>query len=255
MLSGCPDPALAASPCVAQAGKALSSLDFGSGWSEEDAHSTQQLVRHASSTLNSLPPALLSRRAHRGRLGLSPRLLTRSLACHALRPGASLPQVSKLVNLPELQAACPTPFDEGLLWTGHDPQRRAELRRKLQVGPAHPAPHANRCLLRAALPQREGFACPKRPRALRALRAAQTAFHNITRLMDCVGCEKCKMHGKLNVLGIATALKVLFSSGTEGELLDEYDEGVAVDLAGPLGTGARRGQAASAARGGSDGGA
>ncbi|KAF5834410.1 endoplasmic reticulum oxidoreductin 1 [Dunaliella salina] len=39
----------------------------------------------------------------------------------------------------------------------------------------------------------------------------QIAFHNITRVMDCVGCEKCKMHGKLNILGIASAMKVLFS--------------------------------------------
>lgn len=36
----------------------------------------------------------------------------------------------------------------------------------------------------------------------------QSAFHNITRVMDCVGCEKCKMHGKLNILGIASAMKV-----------------------------------------------
>jgi hypothetical protein len=39
----------------------------------------------------------------------------------------------------------------------------------------------------------------------------QTAFKNITRIMDCVGCEKCKLWGKLQTLGIATALKVLFS--------------------------------------------
>jgi hypothetical protein len=36
----------------------------------------------------------------------------------------------------------------------------------------------------------------------------RTAFHNITRMLDCVGCEKCKMHGKLNILGIASAMKV-----------------------------------------------
>eukprot|EP00798_Chlamydomonas_sp_ICE-L_P013399 gene13400-19250_t len=40
----------------------------------------------------------------------------------------------------------------------------------------------------------------------------QDSFRNITRLMDCVGCEKCKLWGKLQTLGIATALKVLFSS-------------------------------------------
>ena len=40
----------------------------------------------------------------------------------------------------------------------------------------------------------------------------QVAFRNITRIMDCVGCEKCKMWAKLQLLGIATSLKILFSS-------------------------------------------
>lgn len=29
----------------------------------------------------------------------------------------------------------------------------------------------------------------------------QAHFHNITRAMDCVGCEKCKLWGKLQLLG------------------------------------------------------
>ncbi|XP_033221602.1 ero1-like protein [Belonocnema kinseyi] len=36
-------------------------------------------------------------------------------------------------------------------------------------------------------------------------------FINISRIMDCVGCEKCKLWGKLQVHGIGTALKILFS--------------------------------------------
>ena len=36
-------------------------------------------------------------------------------------------------------------------------------------------------------------------------------FKNITRIMDCVGCSKCRLWGKLQVHGIGTALKVLFS--------------------------------------------
>lgn len=42
-------------------------------------------------------------------------------------------------------------------------------------------------------------------------RQLQSAFQNITRVMDCVGCEKCKLWGKLQTLGVATALKILFS--------------------------------------------
>ena len=33
-------------------------------------------------------------------------------------------------------------------------------------------------------------------------------FRNISAVMDCVGCEKCRLWGKLQVLGLATALKV-----------------------------------------------
>lgn len=35
-------------------------------------------------------------------------------------------------------------------------------------------------------------------------------FHNISRIMDCVGCEKCRMWGKLEFLGVGTAMKILF---------------------------------------------
>lgn len=36
-------------------------------------------------------------------------------------------------------------------------------------------------------------------------------FRNISRIMDCVGCDKCKLWGKLQTLGMGTALKILFS--------------------------------------------
>ncbi|KAM9860973.1 ERO1-like protein alpha [Aulostomus maculatus] len=37
------------------------------------------------------------------------------------------------------------------------------------------------------------------------------AFLNISRIMDCVGCFKCRLWGKLQTQGLGTALKVLFS--------------------------------------------
>lgn len=36
-------------------------------------------------------------------------------------------------------------------------------------------------------------------------------FSCCSALMDCVGCEKCRLWGKLQVLGLGTALKILFS--------------------------------------------
>ncbi|KAH9810211.1 hypothetical protein DFH28DRAFT_986408 [Melampsora americana] len=40
-------------------------------------------------------------------------------------------------------------------------------------------------------------------------------FRNVSRIMDCVGCDKCRLWGKLQVMGLGTGLKLLF----------EYEEG------------------------------
>lgn len=36
-------------------------------------------------------------------------------------------------------------------------------------------------------------------------------FKNISKIMDCVGCFKCRLWGKLQTQGLGTALKILFS--------------------------------------------
>ncbi|KAI8826710.1 uncharacterized protein EV422DRAFT_552090 [Fimicolochytrium jonesii] len=46
----------------------------------------------------------------------------------------------------------------------------------------------------------------------------KTHFRNISLIMDCVGCEKCRLWGKLQISGLGTALKVLFSYGDKPEL-------------------------------------
>ncbi|KIY44450.1 endoplasmic oxidoreductin-1, partial [Fistulina hepatica ATCC 64428] len=35
-------------------------------------------------------------------------------------------------------------------------------------------------------------------------------FRNVTRIMDCTGCDKCRLWGKVQSMGLATALKILF---------------------------------------------
>lgn len=40
-------------------------------------------------------------------------------------------------------------------------------------------------------------------------------FRNVTRIMDCVGCDRCRLWGKVQTTGIATALKVLFELDTK----------------------------------------
>ena len=41
-------------------------------------------------------------------------------------------------------------------------------------------------------------------------------FRNVSRLMDCVGCDKCRLWGKVQTNGYGTALKVLFETDNKG---------------------------------------
>ncbi|XP_078090050.1 ERO1-like protein alpha [Mustelus asterias] len=45
-------------------------------------------------------------------------------------------------------------------------------------------------------------------------------FKNISRIMDCVGCFKCRLWGKLQTQGLGTALKILFSEKQINSLPD-----------------------------------
>ncbi|KAJ7595030.1 hypothetical protein C8J56DRAFT_928239 [Mycena floridula] len=38
----------------------------------------------------------------------------------------------------------------------------------------------------------------------------KTHFRNVSQIMDCVGCDKCRLWGKIQTTGVATALKILF---------------------------------------------
>lgn len=42
------------------------------------------------------------------------------------------------------------------------------------------------------------------------LQEFRNAFRNISMIMDCVGCEKCRLWGKLQFVGLGTALRILF---------------------------------------------
>lgn len=49
-------------------------------------------------------------------------------------------------------------------------------------------------------------------------------FRNISKTMDCVGCDKCRLWGKLQTQGLGTALKILFSGKFDN------DANIKVDL-------------------------
>lgn len=44
------------------------------------------------------------------------------------------------------------------------------------------------------------------------LKEIHTKFFNISRILDCISCEKCRLNGKLQIKGLGTALKLLFTS-------------------------------------------
>jgi len=43
-------------------------------------------------------------------------------------------------------------------------------------------------------------------------------FRNVSRVMDCVSCDKCKLWGKLQTTGLGTALKILFTRDAKLQL-------------------------------------
>jgi len=49
------------------------------------------------------------------------------------------------------------------------------------------------------------FFYPQNPK----VQSYQKYIHNISRLMNCVECEKCRLFGKMQTYGIGTALKIL----------------------------------------------
>jgi hypothetical protein len=73
------------------------------------------------------------------------------------------------------------------------------------------SPLVKSCVSSASFDEASMFASERGPYLKKQLRAA---FRNISRIMDCVGCEKCKLHGKLQILGMGTALRLMFSDPT-----------------------------------------
>ena len=48
-----------------------------------------------------------------------------------------------------------------------------------------------------------------------AREALRAHFRNVSAVMDCVGCEKCRLWGKLQTAGLGVALKVLFGGAEQ----------------------------------------
>ena len=48
--------------------------------------------------------------------------------------------------------------------------------------------------------------------------AFRQRLHNVSKLMDCVGCGRCRLWGKLQVQGLGTALRILYSPDRQAVL-------------------------------------
>ncbi len=71
------------------------------------------------------------------------------------------------------------------------------------------SPLVSQCSSAASFDESTLFSSPTHGPYLKSqLRAA---MRNISRIMDCVACEKCKLHGKLQILGLGTALRIMFA--------------------------------------------
>ena len=53
-------------------------------------------------------------------------------------------------------------------------------------------------------------------------------FTNITRLMDCVDCEKCKTYGKMQIKGLGTALKLILDDSSKQSIRLDRNEIIAL---------------------------
>jgi len=55
-------------------------------------------------------------------------------------------------------------------------------------------------------------------------------FKTISKIINCTECEKCRLHAKQELLGIATALKVVFEIGNSNSQLNDLSRNELVAL-------------------------
>jgi ERO1-like protein alpha len=62
----------------------------------------------------------------------------------------------------------------------------------------------------------------------------KSKFRNISQIIDCVSCQKCKLHGKLQIYGLATMLKILFTSNLTADKLKRNELISFINLVGKV---------------------
>lgn len=125
--------------------------------------------------------------------------LVQALETTANDGGAAGGAKAKLEALIQLAQGCPSTFDETSMFSGPSSEVRLPPLPPL-FPPPFPPPLPNPSLT------------PSRRRAQILKTEFKEHFRNVSRIMDCVGCDKCRLWGKLQVQGLGTALKLLFSA-------------------------------------------
>ena len=53
------------------------------------------------------------------------------------------------------------------------------------------------------------FGCPFQASWWSLKKQFKSVFHNVSTVLDCVSCQKCRLHAKVTMLGLGAALKML----------------------------------------------
>ncbi|CAL1296065.1 unnamed protein product [Larinioides sclopetarius] len=107
-----------------------------------------------------------------------------------------------LLELRAIAKAAPY-FENEIYYTGNeenDEQVRVAIKKLLEIAKSFPDHFDEKVMFRGN---------DKEARKLKE--EFRQHFLNISKIMDCVGCDKCRLWGKIQVQGLGTAFKILFS--------------------------------------------
>ena len=100
-----------------------------------------------------------------------------------------------VLTLADAIASGPRIFDETLMFTDPDASTASASARLSKPSSSSSAPGLDPASSSAEIDLKDDF---------------RARFRNVSRIMDCVGCDKCRLWGKLQTAGYGAALKVLF---------------------------------------------
>lgn len=163
---------------------------------------------HASINIHIAANFFPPKKGVRNAWGANPKRITELFATHPAR--VKNLQFAFVVLLRALRKAAPQLYEYPIV-TGDDSEdvrTRALLHRLLDS-------HILKSCAKVFSAFDESMLFHESPEILSTTAVLKTTFkgvfRNISKVLDCVSCQKCKLHGKMQLLGIGAALKVLLT--------------------------------------------